>query len=111
MLHRDKTSRKMISASAQISALAYDAPEDTKEVVDAAQKLIFDVTNSEMSQKVSSLASATMNILYQELFRTTQTNQKWGLVLRPVFPLLSRRIAPRLASGTDGCCRRPPRCR
>ena len=30
MLHRDTTLRKMIQASAQITALAYDAPEDTK---------------------------------------------------------------------------------
>lgn len=66
MLHRDKTLRKMISASAQISALAYDAPEDTKEVVDAAQKLIFDVTNSDVSESEQPI-SAVMNNLYQEL--------------------------------------------
>ena len=38
MLHRDTTLRKMILASAQITALAYDAPEDTKEVIDRAEK-------------------------------------------------------------------------
>ena len=32
MLRRDSTLRRMISAAAQITALAYDAPEDTKEV-------------------------------------------------------------------------------
>ena len=45
MLHRDTTLRKMISASAQITALAYDAPEDTKEVVDRAERMLLDVTN------------------------------------------------------------------
>ena len=38
MLRRDSTLRRMISAAAQITALAYDAPEDTKEVVDRAEK-------------------------------------------------------------------------
>lgn len=66
MLHRDKTLRKMISAAAQISALAYDAPEDTKEVVDAAQKLIFDVTNADVSRSEQPI-SDIMGNLYREL--------------------------------------------
>ena len=48
MLHRDTTLRKMILASAQITALAYDAPEDTKEVIDRAEKMLLDVTNRDV---------------------------------------------------------------
>ena len=58
MLHRDTTLRKMISASAKISALAYNAPEDTKEVVDQAEKLIFDVTNRDVQQSEQALKTS-----------------------------------------------------
>ena len=66
MLHRDTTLRKMISASAKISALAFNAPEDTKEVVDQAEKLIFDVTNADVSRSEQPI-SDIMGNLYREL--------------------------------------------
>ena len=69
MLHRDTTLRKMISASAKISALAFNAPEDTKQVVDQAEKLIFDVTNRDVQTSEESIEDI-IGQLYEEL----QTN-------------------------------------
>ncbi len=66
MLHRDTTLRKMIQASAQITALAFDAPEDTKEVVDRAEKLLLDVTNRDVHTNEQSLEDI-MSDLYEEL--------------------------------------------
>ena len=66
MLHRDTTLRKMIEASAQITALAFDAPEDTKEVVDRAEKLLLDVTNRDVRQSEEKLEDI-MATLYEEL--------------------------------------------
>ncbi len=66
MLHRDTTLRKMISASAQITALAYDAPEDTKEVVDQAERMLLDVTNRDVKRNEQSLEEI-MADLYEEL--------------------------------------------
>ena len=54
MLRRDSTLRRMISAAAQITALAYDAPEDTKEVVDRAEKMLLDVTNRDVRSRAPS---------------------------------------------------------
>lgn len=69
MLHRDTTLRKMISASAKISALAFNAPEDTKEVVDQAEKLIFDVTNRDVQQSEQSIED-----IMADLFDEMQNN-------------------------------------
>ena len=66
MLHRDTTLRKMISASAQITALAYDAPEDTKEVVDRAERMLLDVTNRDVHKNEQSIEEI-MADLYEEL--------------------------------------------
>ena len=66
MLHRDTTLRKMINASAQITALAFDAPEDTKEVVDRAERLLLDVTNRDVRSSEQTLEQI-MGDLYEEL--------------------------------------------
>lgn len=75
MLHRDTTLRKMIQASAQISALAFDAPEDTKEVVDRAEKLLLDVTNRDVRQSEQSLEEI-MGELYEELEEQSMAGEK-----------------------------------
>ena len=75
MLHRDTTLRKMIQASAQISALAFDAPEDTKEVVDRAEKLLLDVTNRDVRQSEQSLEEI-MGSLYEELEEQSSSGEK-----------------------------------
>ncbi len=75
MLHRDTTLRKMIQASAQITALAFDAPEDTKEVVDRAEKLLLDVTNRDVRQSEQSLEEI-MGELYEELEEQSMAGEK-----------------------------------
>ncbi len=75
MLHRDTTLRKMIQASAQITALAFDAPEDTKEVVDRAEKLLLDVTNRDVRQSEQSLEEI-MGDLYEELEEQAMAGEK-----------------------------------
>ena len=74
MLHRDTTLRKMISASAQITALAYDAPEDTKEVVDSAEKLLLDVTNRDIKTNYVKIVDAMVS-LYEDLAQQAQNQQ------------------------------------
>ena len=74
MLHRDTTLRKMINASAQITALAYDAPEDTKEVVDQAERMLLDVTNRDVHKNEQSLEEI-MGALYEELGRSSESNE------------------------------------
>ncbi|QOY61504.1 replicative DNA helicase [Thermophilibacter immobilis] len=75
MLHRDTTLRKMINASAQITALAYDAPEDTKEVVDRAEKMLLDVTNRDVHKNEQSLEEI-MGELYEELGDLASNNDQ-----------------------------------
>ena len=75
MLHRDTTLRKMINAAAQISALAYDAPEDTKEVVDRAEKMLLDVTNRDVHKNEQSLEEI-MADLYEELGQNAANHDK-----------------------------------
>ena len=66
ILKRDLTLRKMIAASAQISALAYDAPQDTKEVVDKAEELIFSVTDERIATGYKPVGTI-MQELYSQL--------------------------------------------
>ncbi len=80
MLHRDTTLRKMIQASAQITALAFDAPEDTKEVVDRAEKLLLDVTNRDVHTNEQSLEDI-MSDLYEELgTQAAETDRPMGVM-------------------------------
>ena len=66
ILRRDTTLRQMIAASAQISALAFDAPEDTKEVVDQAERLLLSVTDRSVRSSYSTLEEI-MEQLYNDL--------------------------------------------
>ena len=66
MLRRDATLRQMIAASAQISALAFDAPEDTKTVVDQAERMLLSVTNRSVRSSYSTLEEI-MEQLYNDL--------------------------------------------
>ena len=66
ILHRDATLRAIIDASSKITALAFDAPEDTKEVVDTAENLLLGVTNREIGDSYSTLTEV-MGDLYTEL--------------------------------------------
>lgn len=72
MLHRDTTLRLMIDASAKIANLAANAPEDTKEVVDTAEKMLLDVTNRDIKTTYVKLEDAMIK-LYQELAEQAQS--------------------------------------
>ncbi|OFK22205.1 replicative DNA helicase [Olsenella sp. HMSC062G07] len=71
MLRRDATLRDIIVASSKISSLAFDAPEDTKEVVDEAEKLLMGVTDRAVKNSYVTL-SAAMEDLYEELSEACQ---------------------------------------
>lgn len=66
MLRRDSLLRNIIEASAEVCAVAFDAPEDTKEVVDKAEKLILDVTDREVANSYSTI-DQVMDELYTDL--------------------------------------------
>ena len=66
MIKRDATLRRMIVASAQISALAYNAPEDTKDVIERAEKMLLDVTDKSV-RSASEPLEAIMDKLFAEL--------------------------------------------
>lgn len=71
ILRRDATLRAIIDASSKIMNIALDAPEDTKEVVDASEKLLLGVTNREIANSYSTLESV-MADLYEELGELSQ---------------------------------------
>lgn len=73
MLRRDSTLRRMIHASTEITALAFDAPEDTKEVINQAEKLLLDVTNRDVKQNEESLGIVMQN-LYDELLEISKAD-------------------------------------
>ena len=91
MLHRDTTLRKMINAAAQISALAFDAPEDTKEVVDKAERLLLDVTNRDVRSTELSLEQI-MGELYEEL-GANAANKDRVLGVSTGFPRIDETLA------------------
>ena len=66
ILRRDTTLRLIIEATANISALAYSAPEDTKQVVSDAEKMLFSVTDRDVRSTYEQLSDVMMN-LYTEL--------------------------------------------
>lgn len=80
ILRRDSVLRDMITASSQITALAYDAPEDTKRIVDKAEELIFSVTDRELSSNFESLADIAERV-YDEVQTLASTDQKYPGIL------------------------------
>ena len=55
IVRRDSMLREIIGATNQINALAYDAPLDTKEVVERAESMLLSVTEREVSSSYKSL--------------------------------------------------------
>ncbi len=55
IVRRDAMLREIIGATNQINALAYDAPLDTKEVVERAESMLLSVTEREVSNVYKSL--------------------------------------------------------
>lgn len=66
ILRRHATLRQIIAASARITSLAFDAPEDTKEVVDRAESMLLEVTTRDIDSSFQSLEQI-MGDLYNEL--------------------------------------------
>lgn len=66
ILRRDSTLRSLIQASSQIMSLAYNSPEDTKEVINTAEQMVLSVTNREIRSNYATLESV-MSDLYTEL--------------------------------------------
>lgn len=90
MLRRDSTLRRMISAAAQITALAYDAPEDTKEVVDRAEKMLLDVTNRDVRSSYQPIGSI-MSDLFDQLSDMCE-NQTAELGVKTGFPTIDSKL-------------------
>ena len=66
IMRRHATLRQIITASARITALAFDAPEDTKEVVERAESMLLEVTTRDIDNTFQSLEQI-MGDLYTEL--------------------------------------------
>ena len=90
MLRRDSTLRRMISAAAQFNALAYDAPEDTKEVVDRAEKMLLDVTNRDVRSSYQPIGSI-MSDLFDQLSDMCE-NQTAELGVKTGFPTIDSKL-------------------
>ena len=88
MLHRDSTLRLMIDASAKIATLAANAPEDTKEVVDSAEKMLLDVTNRDIKTSYVKIEDAMVS-LYDELSRLSQVGNE-AVGIQTGFPAMDR---------------------
>ena len=90
ILRRDSTLRQIIQASAQITALAYSAPEDTKEVVNDAERLLLGVTDRDVRSNYSTLEQV-MEQLYEELDEQAR-NQTDVLGVQTGFPGIDSRL-------------------
>ena len=56
VIKRQHLLRSLINAATKISALSYDAPDDTNEIVTTAEKAIFDVTDREIPSEFRNLS-------------------------------------------------------
>ncbi len=55
IVKRNSVLRDLIYASTNINALAYDAPDDTNEVIEDAEKMLFDVTQKRVSSSFQNI--------------------------------------------------------
>lgn len=62
ILRRDAVLRKVLIASDAMTKLALDAPQDTAEVVDAAEKLIFEATESAVTSRYVTLEESLSDL-------------------------------------------------
>lgn len=90
ILHRDATLRKIIDATAKIQAIAFDAPEDTKSVVENAEALLLNVTNREISDNSDTLRNV-MGELYTELSEAALNPQEF-MGVQTGFPGIDKRL-------------------
>ncbi len=90
ILVRDMTLRNMITASAQISAMAFDAPEDTAEVVDKAEEMILGITEKNVSSGYSTVADIMEDLYTQLGDMCTRENEALGV--QTGFPSIDRNL-------------------
>ena len=75
ILRRDATLRELIVASSKITAIALEAPEDTKEVINQAEQVLLRATDRELRSGYQSLEEIVGN-LYTELGDLVKSGQK-----------------------------------
>ncbi len=90
ILTRDMTLRQMILASSQIAAMAYDAPEDTAEVVDKAEEMILGITEKNVSSSYSTVADIMEDLYTQLGDMCTRENDALGV--QTGFPSIDRNL-------------------
>jgi len=77
IMRRHATLRQIITASARITSLAFDAPEDTKEVVERAESMLLDVTTRDIDNTFQPLEQI-MGDLYNELGEMCANPEQMG---------------------------------
>ena len=77
IVKRQAILRELVYASAQINALAYDAPDDVNEVVEEAEKMLLNVTEKRVSSTFRKM-DELVNEAYEQI--TILSNQKNHMV-------------------------------
>ena len=77
IVKRQAILRELVYASAQINALAYDAPDDVNEVVEEAEKMLLNVTEKRVSSTFRKM-DELVNEAYEQI--TILANQKSHMV-------------------------------
>ena len=77
IVKRQAILRELVYASAQINALAYDAPDDVNEVVEEAEKMLLNVTEKRVSSTFRKM-DELVNEAYEQI--TILANQKNHMV-------------------------------
>lgn len=90
IIRRNATLREIIKTSSQITALAFSAPEDTKEVVNDAEQMLLNVTNRAIRSTYSGI-SDVMEELFEELDEQSR-NQTDILGIKTRFPGIDRAL-------------------
>ncbi|MGI6220941.1 MAG: replicative DNA helicase [Coriobacteriales bacterium] len=72
IIKRQHLLRSLISAATKISALSYDAPDDTSEIVEEAERQIFSVTDREVRTEFQSLS----DLMKQSLISMEQLSKE-----------------------------------
>ena len=84
ILRRDSILRQIITASANIVSLAFNAPEDTKDVIDRAEKMLLDVTNQDVSSNYVTIEQMMVDL--NDLIAELSQRPEDALGVRTGFP-------------------------
>jgi len=91
IVKRTSTLRELIQAATHIAAMSYDAPDDIGQVIERAEKLVFDVTNKRISENFKTIEE----LLTQGLERISELydNKEHVTGITTGFPDLDRLLA------------------